>query len=54
VTTEHKLGVYTFLSGVLFGVCGGAIITLLVEFIDARREDRKKEEKEMGATVAEK
>jgi hypothetical protein len=57
VTAEHRLGVYTFLSGVVFGIGGGAIITLLVEGFDASRERRKKkeeEEKEKGSAVAEK
>jgi len=41
VIKEHQIGTYTFLSGILFGVFGGASITLLVEVIDARREHRK-------------
>jgi hypothetical protein len=59
VTAEHRLGLYTFLSGVVFGICGGAVIALLVEGFDASRERRKKKEeekkkKEKGSAVAEK
>jgi hypothetical protein len=47
---EHQLNKYTFFSGVLFGICGGAIVTLIVEFVDARRERRGKP----GTAVADK
>lgn len=50
LNAEHKLNKYTFFSGVLFGICGGAIVTLIVEFVDARRERRSN----AGAAVADK
>jgi len=43
LTAEHNLNRYTFFAGILFGVCGGAIVTLLVESVDAWRETRKGE-----------
>jgi hypothetical protein len=49
LTAEHRLNEYTFFSGVLFGICGGAIVTLLVEVIDIWRERHKK----AGTAVAE-
>ncbi|MFI5079919.1 MAG: hypothetical protein ACHQCE_02520 [Streptosporangiales bacterium] len=49
LTAEHNLNRYTFFSGILFGICGGAVVTLLVESVDAWREARKRE----GPAVAE-
>ena len=44
LTAEHNLNRYTFFSGILFGIFGGALVTLLVESVDAWREARKREE----------
>jgi hypothetical protein len=50
LAAEHLSNLYTFFSGVLFGICGGAIVTLLVESVDASRKRRAKN----GPAVAEK
>ncbi len=50
VAAEHQLNKYIFISGVLFGICGGAFVTLLVESFDVWRESRRKN----GSVVAKK